>query len=74
MPTAKELLIKRLRRIAPLMLNKIQIFYSSADEGYIVTSQSFPGISAFGENEEDALEEFKIAVKLCKESIAVEKT
>ena len=40
------------------------IFWSDEDKGYIATCPDFPGLSAFGETEEDALQEAKIAMKL----------
>ena len=42
----------------------IEIFYSEEDEGYIATVPELPGCSAFGNTEEESLEEVKIAVEL----------
>lgn len=41
-----------------------KIQWSEEDEGYVATSPEFPGLSAFGETEEDALAEAKIARQL----------
>ena len=42
----------------------IEIFYSEEDEGYIAVVPELPGCSAFGETEEEALKEIKIAIEL----------
>jgi predicted RNase H-like HicB family nuclease len=42
----------------------IEIFYSEEDEGSIATVPELPGCSAFGESEEQALKEVKIAIEL----------
>ncbi len=42
----------------------IEIFYSEEDEGYIAVAPELPECSAFGETQEDALKEIKIAIKL----------
>jgi len=42
----------------------IEIFYSREDEGYIATVPELPGCSAFGETEEEALKEVKVAIDL----------
>ena len=42
----------------------IEIFYSEEDKGYIAVVPELPGCSAFGETEEEALEEVKIAMEL----------
>ena len=42
----------------------IEIFYSDEDEGYIAVVPELPGCSAFGETEEAALREIKIAIEL----------
>ncbi|MHA1440064.1 MAG: type II toxin-antitoxin system HicB family antitoxin [Promethearchaeota archaeon] len=42
----------------------IEIFYSEEDEGYIAIVPELPGCSAFGETEEEALKEVKIAIDL----------
>ena len=54
------------------MMYKIEIFYSAEDEGYIAVAPSLPGCSAFGETEEEALEELKIAQKLWLETAQAE--
>jgi predicted RNase H-like HicB family nuclease len=41
-----------------------EIFYSDDDEGYIAVVPGLPGCSAFGETEEAALREVRIAVDL----------
>ncbi len=46
----------------------IEIFYSEEDEGYIAVVPELPGCSAFGETEEEALEEVKIAMELWLET------
>ncbi|MGB7208286.1 MAG: toxin-antitoxin system HicB family antitoxin [Pyrinomonadaceae bacterium] len=40
------------------------ITWSEEDEEYIATCEAFPGLSALGETEEEALKEGKIALKL----------
>jgi len=42
----------------------IEIFYSEEDEGYIAVVPELPGCSAFGDTEEGALTEVKIAMHL----------
>jgi len=42
----------------------IAIFYSEEDEGYIAVAPELPGCSAFGETEEEALKEIKVAIEL----------
>ena len=42
----------------------IEIFYSEEDNGYIAVVPEPLGCSAFGETEEEALEEVKIAMEL----------
>ena len=42
----------------------IEIFYSEDDDGYIAVVPELPGCSAFGETEESALGEVKIAMEL----------
>jgi len=39
------------------------IQYSHEDEGFIATCPEFPGLSAFGENEEEALNEARIVLE-----------
>ena len=46
----------------------IEIFYSEEDEGYVAVVPELPGCSAFGETEEAALEEVKIAIELWLET------
>ncbi len=46
----------------------IEIFYSEEDEGYIAVVPELPGCSAFGETEEEALEEVKIGMELWLET------
>jgi len=46
----------------------IEIFYSEEDEGYIAVVPELPGCSAFGESEEEALKEVKIATGLWVET------
>ena len=46
----------------------IEIFYSEEDEGYIATVPELPGCSAFGETEEEALKEVKVAIDLWLEA------
>ena len=42
----------------------IEIFYSEEDGGYIALVPELPGCSAFGDTEERALKEAKVAVAL----------
>ena len=46
----------------------IEIFYSEEDEGYIAVVPELPKCSAFGETEEEALEELKTAINLWMET------
>lgn len=46
----------------------IEIFYSEEDEGYIAVVPELPSCSAFGETEEEALNEVKIAIELWLET------
>ena len=46
----------------------IEIFYSEEDNGYIAIIPELPGCSAFGETDEKALEEIKIAMELWLET------
>ncbi len=46
----------------------IEIFYSEEDEGFIAIVPELPGCSAFGETEEKALREVKIAMQLWLEA------
>ena len=45
------------------------IFWSEEDQGYIATCPDFQGLSAFGDTEEEALQEAKTALKLFVEAI-----
>ncbi len=49
-----------------MMMNKygFKIQWSDEDQGYVVTSPEFHGLSAFGETEEEALAEAKVARQL----------
>ncbi|MBV9216294.1 MAG: type II toxin-antitoxin system HicB family antitoxin [Acidobacteria bacterium] len=40
----------------------IHIFWSDEDDGFVATCDEFPGLSAFGESREKALEEAQIAL------------
>lgn len=42
----------------------IEILFSEEDKGYIAVIPELPGCSAFGETEEKALKEAKIAIEL----------
>ena len=42
----------------------IELFYSEEDGGYIALAPELPGCSAFGETEEEALKEIKVAIDL----------
>ncbi len=42
----------------------IMVAYSDEDEGYIATVPELPGCSAFGDSEEEAIREVKIAASL----------
>jgi predicted RNase H-like HicB family nuclease len=42
----------------------IEIFYSEEDGGYVAVVPELPGCSAFGETEEEALKEIKVAIDL----------
>ncbi|MBI5575383.1 MAG: type II toxin-antitoxin system HicB family antitoxin [Deltaproteobacteria bacterium] len=42
----------------------IVVAYSDEDRGYIATAPELPGCSAFGETEEEAIKEVKIAASL----------
>ncbi len=46
----------------------IEIFYSEEDEGYISIVPELPECSAFGETEEEALKEIKVAMGLWLET------
>ncbi len=46
----------------------IEIFYSDEDEGFIAVVPELPGCSAFGETEEEALAEIKVAMGLWLET------
>jgi predicted RNase H-like HicB family nuclease len=51
----------------------VEIFFSKEDDGYIATVPELPGCSAFGETEEQALAEIKIASALWLETAKSEK-
>lgn len=57
------------------MLGKyaIEIFYSDEDQGHIAVVPELPGCSAFGETEEEALKEAKVAVALWLDTAKKEK-
>jgi predicted RNase H-like HicB family nuclease len=42
----------------------IEIFYSDKDEGFVTVAPELAGCSAFGETEEEALAEVKVAIGL----------
>lgn len=42
----------------------IMVAYSDEDKGYIATVPELPGCSAFGETEEEAIKEIKVAASL----------
>jgi predicted RNase H-like HicB family nuclease len=46
----------------------IEIFYSEEDDGYIAVVPELPECSAFGETEEEALKEIKVAIDLWLET------
>jgi len=46
----------------------IEIISSDEDEGFIAVAPELPGCSAFGETEEEALREVKVAVSLWLEA------
>jgi predicted RNase H-like HicB family nuclease len=46
----------------------IEIFYSEENEGYIAIVPELPECSAFGETEEEALKEIKVAIDLWLET------
>ena len=48
------------------------VFWSEEDGGYIATCPDFPGLSAFGETEEEAIVEGKAALRLFLEAIQAE--
>lgn len=50
----------------------IEIFYSEEDEGYIAVVPELPGCSAFGETQEQALAEIKVAIDLWIETATKE--
>jgi predicted RNase H-like HicB family nuclease len=52
------------RRINNMSKYAIEIFYSEEDEGYIAVVPELPGCSAFGDSEESALHEIKLAMDL----------
>lgn len=46
----------------------IELFYSEEDGGYIALAPELPGCSAFGESEEEALKQIKVAIDLWLET------
>ena len=50
----------------------IEIFYSDEDEGFIAVVPELPGCSAFGETEEEALSEVKVAIGLWLDTVRQE--
>ncbi len=48
----------------PMYKYAIEIFYSEEDDGYIAVVPELPGCSAYGETEEQALQEIKTATDL----------
>ena len=50
----------------------IEIFYSEEDEGYIAVVPELAGCSAFGESEEDALEEIMTGIELWLQAAGTE--
>jgi predicted RNase H-like HicB family nuclease len=50
----------------------IEIFYSEEDEGYIAIVPELPECSAFGETEEEALKEIKVAINLWLETAKID--
>ena len=46
----------------------IEIFFSDEDEGFTAVVPELPGCSAFGETEEEALREVKVAIDLWLET------
>jgi predicted RNase H-like HicB family nuclease len=51
-------------RRSPVHKYAIEIFYSDGDNGYIAVVPELAGCSAFGESEEQALQEIKTAIEL----------
>jgi predicted RNase H-like HicB family nuclease len=51
----------------------IELFYSDEDKGYIAIVPELPGCSAFGDTEEEALKEAKVAIALWLETAAKDK-
>ncbi|MCG2811860.1 MAG: type II toxin-antitoxin system HicB family antitoxin [Candidatus Aminicenantes bacterium] len=51
----------------------IEIFYSAEDKGYIAVVPELPGCSAFGESEEESLEQVKTAMGLWLETARKER-
>jgi predicted RNase H-like HicB family nuclease len=46
----------------------IEIFFNDEDEGYIAIVPELPECSAFGETDEEALKEIKVAIELWMET------
>jgi len=55
------------------MLYPIKVFYSEEDKGFIATVPDLPGCSAFGETEENAIKQVKIAEELWLKTARKEK-
>jgi len=49
-----------------------EIFYSDEDEGYIAIVPDLPGCSAFGDSEEEAVREVRVAVESYLEALNAE--
>ena len=49
-----------------------QLAWSPADKGYICTSAEFPGVSAFGPDQQTALAEMVVALQAVLDTIAAE--
>lgn len=49
-----------------------QLAWSAADRGYICTSAEFPGISAFGPDQQSALAEMAVALEAAIDSLSAE--
>jgi predicted RNase H-like HicB family nuclease len=50
----------------------IEIFFSEEDAGFIALVPELPGCSAFGDTQEEALKEAKVAIDLWLETAAKE--
>jgi predicted RNase H-like HicB family nuclease len=63
----KNIVYDELRK-NPINKYAIEIFYSEEDEGSIAIVPELPECSAFGETEEEALKEIKVAIDLWLET------